>query len=173
MFSEETYQEGYAHGKRDANVHDYMKVVNGSVIMDEAYYTGWMNSSIQSLIGDKKLPNAKNISDGYHTFQELYDMRLALTVLAFKLLTREWKQPISNINPVWKSKQHSDGTMFDGMFIVGAFGKQPFIGGTKYMISFHYHDEHWDKFDFAETLDKAPEWDGHTDKDVIERLLSL
>lgn len=122
------------------------------------------------------IKNAKGISDGYHTFEQLYDMRLALTKSVFRLLyeaswrnyqTGKSKDLIPFNNPVWRSRQHSDGTMFEGMFIVGMYN-QP-----GHMITFHYHDEHWDKFNFCETLNGAPVWDGHTDKEVIERLLHL
>lgn len=60
--------------------------------------------------------------------------------------------------------------MFDNMFIVGMGGR---MLSQPSMITFHYDNKHWNKFHFAEVIDKAPEWDGHTDKDVIERLLSL
>lgn len=140
--------------------------------------TAEINVFIRNAKEDGNFLNAKSISDGYHTFQELYDMRLALTVALFS----EYNSTCSeggNAGMVWRSKQHSDGTMFDGMFIVGidwedSFHTQfndPMI--KKAWVTFHYHDEHWDKFYFCRTLDKAPEWDGHTDKDVIERLLAL
>lgn len=135
-----------------------------------------LNNLIQHYKKRDFIPNAKGISDGYHTFQELYDMRLALTVAAFKAVDRKWhaqwkmtgahhRRPFKT--PIWRSHKHSDDTMFEGMFIVG-YAQANFL-----QITFHYHDEHWDKFDFCNTLDKAPEWDGHTDKDVIERLLAL
>ena len=64
----------------------------------------------------------------------------------------------------WKSKLHHDGTMYDGMFIVGA--SLPGIGE----ISYHYDlDPWWDVFNIRE-VENAPEWDGHTPNDVIERL---
>lgn len=130
------------------------------------YYSAWENAHLKSMKEAGLIMNCKQISDGYYTFQELYDMRLALTRGLFKKATDiafyERKD-----NPIWVSKQHSDGTMFDGMFIVG------WTMWDGKMITFHYHLEHWEKFQFANWLDKAPEWDGHTDKDVIERLLTL
>lgn len=39
------------------------------------------------------------------------------------------------------------------------------------VYTYHYQNEHWDLFDIPE-IETAPEWDGHTDKDV-ERLLNL
>lgn len=96
------------------------------------------------------------ISDGYHTFSELYAHRAAL----FSVVVN------SNPEISWKSKQHHDGTMFDGMFIVGMdteFGQ----------ITYHYNIERdWDLFKVKE-LAKAPEWDGHTPSDVVKRLISF
>lgn len=123
-----------------------------------------INTFIEYAKADGNFLNAKGVSDGYHTFQELYDMRLSLTVALFHQI---YERFFMELGRTWRSKQHSDGTMFKGMFIVGTTlqdGRQ---------ITFHYHNEHWDKFYFCEIEEKAPEWDGHTDKDVIERLLAL
>lgn len=102
----------------------------------------------------------KYFSDGYHTFGELYSHRTALLAALVKTLP-------SKIT--WKSKKHSDGTMFDDMFIVGI----DLLEGT---ISYHIHmneengDSNWDLFQCKE-LDKAPVWDGwYTPNDVVERL---
>lgn len=95
------------------------------------------------------------LSDGYHTFDELYDHRAALTAALFKSLPS---------GTVYKSKHHSDGTMYDGMFIVGT--ELP----TGKLISYHYDlDPWWDIFNIRE-VEYAPKWDGHTPDDVIERL---
>ena len=50
-----------------------------------------------------------DFSDGYHTFNELYEQRAVL----FSALCRLFPQN------AWKSKRHADGTMFKGCFIVG------------------------------------------------------
>lgn len=94
-------------------------------------------------------------SDGYHTFNELYYHRMCL----FSIIVKQ------NKNLAWKSKLHSDGTMFDNYFIVG-------IDTPNGQATYHYHIEHWDMFDCVE-LSNAPEWDGHTAEDAIKRLLSL
>ena len=107
----------------------------------------WFSNYISEHKGD--------ISDGYHTFNELYDHRAALTAALFKSLPSDM---------VYKSKKHHDGTMYDGMFIVGT--NLPDIGA----ISYHYDlDPWWDIFNIRE-VENAPEWDGHTPNDVIERL---
>lgn len=96
-----------------------------------------------------------DLSDGYHTYKELYHHRAVL----FSVIINQNKE-IS-----WKSKNHHDGTMYDGMFIVG-------IDTRKGQYSYHYDiDPYWNMFDCKE-LDNAPVWDGHEPKD-IDRLLSI
>lgn len=97
------------------------------------------------------------VSDGYHTFDSLYHQRAVLFATIVK----------QNKDKAWKSKRHSDGEICFGdpkWFIVG-------VNTPKGQYTYHYHMEYWGLFDCKE-LEKAPEWDGHTDKDV-ERLLSL
>lgn len=66
----------------------------------------------------------------------------------------------------WKSHKHSDGEapFGGGWFIVG-------VDTPKGPYTYHYEDKDWDLFHCKEVA-TAPEWDGHTDKDV-ERVLSL
>lgn len=101
-----------------------------------------------------QLENIENVSDGYHTFGELYYHRMVL----FSVICNTFKE-IS-----WKSKLHSDGTMFDGYFIVG-------INTPKGQYTYHYELKYWDIFN-VEELEKAPEYDGHKPEDIA-RLLSL
>lgn len=102
-----------------------------------------------------KLKIDGNTSDGYHTFNELYHHRAIL----FSVICNQNKEI------AWKSKQHHDGTMYDGMFIVGVETPQG-------QYSYHYDiDPYWDIFNVKE-LEFAPEWDGHEPKDV-DRLLSI
>lgn len=94
------------------------------------------------------------VSDGYHTFNELYYHRAVL----FSVICNQ------NKGFAFKSKLHDDGTMYDGMFIVG-------INTPKGYYTYHYDLELWDMFDVIE-YEKAPKWDGHLPKDV-DRLISL
>jgi hypothetical protein len=101
----------------------------------------------------------ENTSDGYHTFKELYEMRLLLTAGFFNLLAL-------NGGRVYRSKKHSDGTepFGGGWFIVVA--ELPDVG----QISFHYKLEDWELFSDVWTVNVAPEYDGHTAEDVANRL---
>ena len=97
-----------------------------------------------------------NTSDGYHTFNELYHHR----ALLFSVIVSQFK------DIAWKSKQHHDGTMYDGMFIVG-------VNTLQGQATYHYDVEpYWNMFNCKE-LEKAPEWDGHTAEQAIERIASL
>jgi hypothetical protein len=100
-----------------------------------------------------------NISDGYHTFDELYEHRVTL----FIMLCRH----IDEATPVWRSKVHSDGTSIKGFFLLGIAKRK----GAQ--ISYHLPMGHWDDTAFAETLDRAPAWDSHTPQDVLRRLKRL
>ena len=95
-------------------------------------------------------------SDGYHTFNELYHHRAVLfSVIVAKFADR-----------AWKSKLHADGTMYEGMFIVG-------IKTPDGQATYHYDVEpYWDMFRCKE-VDRAPEWDGHTPDQAIERIGKL
>lgn len=95
-------------------------------------------------------------SDGYHTFNELYHHRAVL----FSVIARD------HPDLAWKSKLHSDGTMYDGMFIVG-------IETPDGQATYHYDiDPYWEMFDCKE-LERAPEWDGHTPEQAIARIATL
>lgn len=104
------------------------------------------------------------VSDGFHTMDELYTHRICLYITLCKALTFTTS---SAAYPVWRSKFHADGSAYDGWFILGIRkekGKQ---------ISYHLPLARWESTDFAETLDKAPEWDGHGSGDVLIRLHEL
>jgi hypothetical protein len=104
---------------------------------------------------------AEKISDGYHTFQDLYDHRRALTaVLA---------AGAASAGDSWRSKRHhpEDGPMFDESFIVGL--NLP-VHGT---ITYHYNLEHWDDFAAVPELEHAPKWDGAGPDETVSRLLGV
>lgn len=101
-------------------------------------------------------PITGETSDGYHTFNELYHHRAVL----FSVVVANYPER------AWKSKKHHDGTMFDGMFIVG-------IDTPTGQATYHYDiDPYWDMFD-CKVLENAPEWDGHSSAQAIERVGKL
>lgn len=101
-------------------------------------------------------PITGETSDGYHTFNELYHHRAVL----FSVIVANYP------DRAWKSKKHHDGTMYNGMFIVG-------IDTPDGQATYHYDvDPYWDMFK-CRVLDNAPEWDGHTPAQAIERIGKL
>ena len=67
---------------------------------------------------------------------------------------------------VWFSLKHDDGTMFENMFIAGI--RLP-SGMVTYHLPIRYIDNLRERK--IPELENAPKWDGHTPKDVVERLL--
>jgi hypothetical protein len=95
------------------------------------------------------------ISDGYHTFGELYEHR----TLLFVALMRAWPQ-LS-----WFAQRHDDGSAFPGFFIAG-------MHLPTGQITYHLEDR-WlpllRRLPIVE-LAIAPQWDGHASSDVVRRL---
>ncbi len=99
--------------------------------------------------------DVEKISDGYHTFADLYEQRLILSAALAK----------NNPN-AWKSKRHEDDSVpfGGGWFIMG-------FDTDEGCYTYHYELKDWDLFQCKE-LAKGKPWDGHTSKDV-RRLLSI
>lgn len=97
-----------------------------------------------------------DVSDGYHTFNQLYHQRAML----FATIVN------SNPDKAWKTHKHEDGKdcFGGGWFLVT-------IDTPEGSYGYHYEDKYWDYFKCQE-LEKAKHWDGYTEDDVT-RLLSL
>ena len=97
-----------------------------------------------------------DLSDGFHTFRQLYYQRMMLFATIVK----------QNHDRAWKSLRHEDGELCfgGGWFIVG-------IDTPEGSYTYHYEDSYFSLFD-CEELPRAKHWDGHTEKDVT-RLMSL
>lgn len=95
------------------------------------------------------------VSDGYHTFNELYYYRMLYNAAFFNLLPKEW---------VHKSKRHYSGEecFGGGWFIVIA-------NLPTGQVSNHYELKDWDLFKVPEK-EFADEWDGHTPQEAAERI---
>lgn len=102
----------------------------------------------------------KEVSDGYHTFRDLYDHRRALTAVLAAAASHEGDS--------WRSKAHhpEDGPMFEGSFIVGI----ELPTGT---ITYHYNLEFWDDFAAVPELEHGKKWDGAGPDETVSRLLEV
>lgn len=110
---------------------------------------------IKLLDGD----SVRKIKDGYHTFEELYDFRMMYNSLLFN----EWA--MRGLYDVHKSLRHNDGEKCfnNGWFVVVAMLPTG-------QITNHYKLEDWDRFNLPEYHIAKYEFDGHTPKDVLDRM---
>jgi hypothetical protein len=95
------------------------------------------------------------ISDGYHTFNELYKHR---HVLFAHLLFDRYRS-------AWKTWRNQNGEKWDGWFIAG-------LNTTRGQISYHLPAEWWATLTIAE-IERNADYDGHNSGDVLERLRYL
>ena len=113
-------------------------------------------------------PPDMTVSDGYNTMDELYDHRIRLWITLCRAISEyncdycleEFGEKVNH--NVWKSLLRSDG-----WFILG-HGK-----AAGHQMTYHIPEKYWDECDFAETLERAPEYDGHTSEDVLDRITNL
>lgn len=96
------------------------------------------------------------VSDGYHTFDELYHYRLLYNAAFFNSLNEKYN--------VHKSVRHSDGELCfgGGWFIVMA-------DLPTGQVSNHYRLEEWNLFKIPEK-EKADVWDGHSPIEAGNRI---
>src|SRR5690606_26476082 len=107
-----------------------------------------------------ELPTKGGISDGYHTFDELYEFRKVYNASLFN----EWAGDDVKYD-VHKSWKHNDGELCfgGGWFIVVAVLPDG-------QISNHYEATDWDLFKIPETETAKYPFDGHSGEDVLARL---
>ncbi len=96
-----------------------------------------------------------DVSDGYHTFNELYEHRITIFIALMK----------SNPKLAWIAPRHSDNSLWEGWFIAGM--RLP-TGD----VTYHINNKYWElaKSTGCEVRDVGYVWDGHTSADVIKRI---
>ena len=119
---------------------------------------------------DTKLERINELSDGYHTYDELYEFRKMYNAVLFNAWASHegWNGQLIPKYNVHKSWKHNDGELCfgGGWFIVSAMLPTG-------LISNHYKAEDWDLFQIPEVEKTLYEFDGHTPQDVLIRLKSL
>ena len=149
------YQKYINALRKCAKEHEYDRRFTGHIIVSDLCRD---TADLLETMEQKPCEDMGEISDGYHTFNELYYQRAVLFATIVNL----------NKDKAWKSFKHFDGKYcFDSngdWFIVG-------IDTPEGNYTYHYSKEYWNMFNCKE-LECGKEWDGHTEKDVT-RLLSL
>jgi hypothetical protein len=116
-----------------------------------------VNAAMQVLSHEQR----NSVSDGHHTFKELYDTRAAMCAVMWNM----WA--MMGVYEAFKSRFHADGTpCSDGWFIIGAnlpTGK----------IFYHYPDNFWGLFACAAPERPPYDFDGGNTGTSIERLTAL
>ena len=117
----------------------------------------WRCSDCNKLIYKNILYDTGKISDGYHTFDELYHHKTIL----FAVICSIYK------DMCWKSYRHhpQDDEIYPNMFIVG-------INTPEGTATYHVDIKYWDSFNVPIYI-HAPKWDGHTPDEAIKRISSL
>lgn len=95
------------------------------------------------------------VSDGYHTFDELYEHRCTLFLALMKA------HPAIS----WISTKHHDGSAWDGWFVAG-------IKAPTGDVTYHLPARMWSLAceTGASILETGMHWDGHTPAQVVERI---
>jgi len=114
------------------------------------------------------------ISDGYHSFDDLYMFRMLYNAALFNTWAMDITYPDGTVTEgqnrynVHKSERHHDGELCfgGGWFIVVA------VLPTG-QISNHYKMDYWDYFNIPVAKKALFPFDGHTPEDVMERLTKL
>lgn len=106
--------------------------------------------------------DTSQLSDGYHTFAELYEHRYALCLALMRSMPQHW----------WFSRRHADGELCFGgndWFIVGA--ELPGLDDAS--VTYHLPMRLWDAAQAtgAQELPKGRPWDGHSAQDVVDRFM--
>lgn len=141
-----------------------------------------INQDLQDYKQSENLDIGK-ISDGHHTFDELYEFRKMYNAALFNEWASNWRKfeqyrklgkkydtiefPKYDVHKSWK---HNDGKW--------CFNKEKewFIVSAKLptgIISNHYQAKDWDLFKIPVTEKSKHKFDGHTSKDVLKRLSEL
>ena len=142
----------------------------------ENYVIEYSSIKKDQLVSEDEVVDIGELSDGYHTYKELYEFRKVYNAALFNEwaenleTSSDFGQALFNVPKynVHKSWRHSDGELCfgGGWFIVSAMLPTG-------LISNHYKAEDWDLFKIPEVEKALHEFDGHTSEDVLNRLKKL
>jgi len=147
---------------RTGNNHPALRVGEIERIHDRTYSIGVRRFTIRDNDGKATIVSEDRAilieADEYHTMKELYEYRMVYNAIA-----AQW---FNDRGKAVKSWYHHDGEACfgGGWFIVC-------LNTPDGWATNHYKGEHWDMFQIPE-VDLAPEWDGHTPAEALQRLLA-
>lgn len=110
--------------------------------------------------------HVSKVSDGSHTFEELYDHRCML-FLGLMQMAQAGSGEQYGIHDVWFSVYHDDGSRFDDYIIVGLLTDK---GQCTYHVKEHPYGTILRERTNIRELANAPAWDGHDATEVLDRL---
>ena len=116
----------------------------------------------QYYVNQVDFPERGRVSDGYHSFDDLYNHRIHIYIALAKAQAADPSGP-----EVWRSEKNAEGDKWEGWFLLG-IGTRP---GEQ--ITYHLPMKYWDLCTFAQAIESPLFYDKHTSEDVLKRLLSL
>lgn len=131
--------------------------------------------AVQQLVNELQPAEKQLVTDGYHSFQELYNFRKLYNAALFNEWAKssgfnegfriDFTKPKYNVHKSWK---HHDGELCFGgdWFVVVAILPDG-------QITNHYHKDDWDLFNIPEHETALYPYDNHTSQDVLTRLTAL
>lgn len=125
----------------------------------DALFIWFIQKLIRLYISKKRSIDIGVISDGYHSFNELYTYRMIYNAVASNLLASKFE--------VYKSKKHSDNKL--------CFGGGWFVVVMELptgQVTNHYPLSEWDFFKIPERP-RAGKYDGHSPTSAKYRLFSF
>lgn len=145
----------------DHNSANYKRGVRPTIVIHESI------TSVEALHGHNgathvefvdEIVDLSQVSDGYHTFAELYHYRMLYNALAANCMHTLG-------NRVYKSWNHSDGKpCFDGGWFIVV------LELPQGQVTNHYKEEWWDLFNIP-SVERPSAYDGHTPQVAAARLL--
>lgn len=144
---------------------DFYKIlidnVKNSRVSEDLDFIKNLNGIINGLRDNDKFDVSK-ISDGYHTFEELYDYRVIYNAMAFNQFYD------AGLYDVHKSTRHYDGELCFGgdWFVVVAMLPSG-------QITNHYPLKYYNIFKIQDVPKAKYEYDGHTPQEAKERMLEF
>ena len=100
------------------------------------------------------------VSDGYHTFGELYEHRCLLWAMIINVYDEAIGGDFGFVP--FKTRKNSEGAEWEGWFIAGMNTKDG-------QITYHLPNDMWDLVDAPE-IERNDKYDGHTSEDVVKRI---